>query len=369
MNRLVPAKLTRNSVATAITTVLSFACLPLCQLASSQELEQRVDVTGHVRELADYLDRVEVYAPLSYRNLALFPLRLTEGPTLRGSWLTMDAALDRGLLTVTEMPNGGRVPVVKVMNQSRDDTIFLMSGEVLSGGKQSRTVRQDVILAPGQGIQLDVFCVEGRRWEGKPELAAGKALLPQSIQLELRHGADQQRIWKEVERTNRALGADNATNSLELAINDEQVQNRLVDVRKKFLPEIPGDTVGFLFVDGGRPVGAEFFGREDIAKAMFPKLLDSYAVDVILQRKMHLDSGDAADREAALAFFDNIRRAGSERTTTPGSGAGMRTRVGELAGDGVSLGNTLVHYGVQAHRRFIPLPKPLLERNEAIQGE
>jgi hypothetical protein len=245
-----------------------------------------------------------------------------------------------------------------------------MSGELLAGGKQSRTVREDVVLAPGQEIELNVFCVEGRRWEGKPELAAGKVLLPQSIQMELREGADQQRIWKEVERTNRALGAENATASLELALNDEQVQSRLIDVRKRILPDVPHDTVGFLFVDDGRPIGAEFFGREDIAKALLPKLLDSYAVDVILQRKTQSRGEEAADREAALAFFDEIRRAGSERTTTPGSGAGIRTRANELAGDGVSVGNIVVHFGIQSRGRLIPLPKPLEERDaREQQGE
>ncbi len=36
----------------------------------------------------------------------------------------------------------------------------------------------------------------------------------------------------------------------------------------------------------------------------------------------------------------------------------MRTRGAGLAGDGVSLGGTLVHFGVQAER-IVPLPTPI----------
>ena len=41
------------------------------------------------------------------------------------------------------------------------------------------------------------------------------------------------------------------------------------------MPEIPRGTVGYIFVVHGRAVGAEMFGREDLARELLPKLLDS----------------------------------------------------------------------------------------------
>jgi hypothetical protein len=335
--------------------IVTFAALG--SPVQSKEISKSSGET-HVRELGEYLDRIEIYEPIHFKHLSIFPLRLREGSKLRGTWLTLDAALDRGVLAITEKPDGGRVSVVSVVNQSRDDTVFLMSGEVFSGGKQSRTVRQDVVLAPGQRIDLDVFCVEARRWRGEAELASGKALLPQSIQKELRMGADQQRIWQEVARTNRALGAENATDSLELALNADGVRDRLWEVRKQIVPKMPDDTIGYMFLDGGRPAGAEFFGREDLAASLLPKLLDSYAVDVILQRDDISKFTDVADRDVAVDFFRSIQRAGSQRSATPGSGAGIRMRTDELMGEGISLGDLVVHYSVHSQPRFIPLPKP-----------
>jgi len=336
------------------------AVLALTPLAATAQGVYRSPSDDHVPELERYLDRAQIAEPVTYRSLAVYPILLRDGDELRGGWLTLDEAVSRGDLEVTERGGGGSVPVVVVRNRSRSDHVFIMSGEVLSGGKQTRTVRQDVVLAPGQEIELKVYCVEARRWEGDAKLSAGRALLPQSIQQELRKGADQQRIWSEVARNNAALSAENATGSLERALKSAPVQEKLREVRMRIVPNVPRDTMGFIFVDRyrNRAVGADFFGRDDLARELLPKLLESYAVDLVVIRKDDRHRRGPGGHGAAIDFFERIRRVGSSRTETPGSGAGIRTRSGGLLGDGVSLGGTLVHYGVQTNERIVPLPKP-----------
>jgi hypothetical protein len=325
---------------------------------------QRPSTSGHVPELAAYLDRVEIAEPVLHGRLAVYPVLVSDDVKLRGKWLTLDVALSRGVLVVTEK-GGGSVPTIVVENRSRSEHVFIMAGEILSGGKQARTVRRDVILAPGQRIELDVFCVEAHRWEGEKNFSASGALLPQSIQQELRRGADQARVWSEVARNNRGLGAENATGSLEVAIKAGPVAEKLGEVRRAIVPRIPDGTVGFLFVDRGRALGGEFFGSEEMARELLPKLIDSYAVDcMVLGRAMPDRRGpvdDKIDHNPAVEFFRRVCRSGSERTGTPGSGAGIRTRSGGLLGDGVSLGGTVVHFGVQIQDRIVPIPRPLLE--------
>jgi hypothetical protein len=307
------------------------------------------------------MEHLQLSEPVVCRGLAVYSLQLIGGQTLRGRWLTLDHAVSRGVLRVTERGSGGSVPVVVVENTSRDDHIFIMAGEVISGGKQTRTVRQDVVLAPGQKIDLGVFCVEQRRWRGSLEFQSANQLVPQSIRKELRLGADQARIWSEVARNNRALGAENATGSLELALKSKGVNEQLVKVRRKVVPEIPRGTVGYIFVSRDRAVGAEMFGREDIARDQLPKILDSYAVDFVLQ------GGGGSQHEsrrhsAAVKFYNRMRRAGSQRTTTLGSGSGIRTRADRLVGDGVSLSGVVVHFGIQVSHRIVsaPNPKPII---------
>ena len=321
---------------------------------------------AHVPELSKYLDRAQIAEPIVYRQLAVYPILLRGDAGLRGGWLTLDRAVARGVLVVSEKGGGGSVPAVIVENRSRKDHVFIMTGEVISGGKQTRTVRQDVVLAPGQRVELSVFCVEAHRWQGGEKFSAAGALLPQSIQKELRKGADQSRLWSEVARNNQALKAENATGSLELALKSAPVRKKLAEVQRSILPGVPQGTVGFIFVDGRRALGADFFGREGIARELLPKLLDSYAVDVVLQRAPASHVLPKGEHRAAIDFFERIRRADSQRTSTPGSGAGIRTRSGSLLGDGVSLSDAVVHYGVQIRERVVPqpVPKPHFERQQ-----
>jgi len=327
-------------------------------LGPAAVLAQRPSTDRHVPELSAHLDRVQIAEPVTYRNLAVYPVLVPDARRLEGRWLTMDAAISRGVLVITEKGEGS-VPVVVVENRSRDEHVLVTSGEVISGGKQTRTVRHDTVLAPGQRVDLAVLCVEANRWQGGKDFSAGKTLVPQSIQKELRQGADQQRIWAEVARSNAALGAENSTGSLERALKAAAVQDKLADVRRAIVPGIPDGAMGFIFVDRHRALGAELFGSQELARALLPKLLDSYAVDCVILRKEPLGGVDRTGHQAAIDFFQRVCRAGSHRSDTPGSGAGMRTRADGLLGDGVSLSGTLVHYGVQIQDRIVPLPGPV----------
>ncbi|MEN6450653.1 MAG: DUF6569 family protein [Thermoguttaceae bacterium] len=331
-----------RSLATAAAV---FACL--ASLLVSPALAQRPSTDKHVRELGRYLSGVKVAEPIIYRQLAVYPILTDDVPHLQGRWLTLDEALARGVLVVSEK-GAGSVPVLAVENRSRDEHVLIMTGEVIAGGMQTRTTRHDLALAPGQTIDLEVFCVEAHRWSGEKSFSLGsKTMLPQSIQGKVRGGADQGGVWSEVRRNNRQLQAENATGSLDVAMKAAPVRKRLDDVHRAVVPAIPRGTTGFIFLCDGRPVGAELFGSETLARQLLPKLLDSYAVDYVLLSKSATSRHEARDDKAAIGLFEQICRAGSQRASTAGSGAGIQTRAGGLLGDGVSLDSTLVHYGVQ----------------------
>jgi hypothetical protein len=339
---------------------LFVSALAITVISAATGWAQRPSTDRHVDELAACLDRVQIAEPLSHQTLSVYPILLDGGDRLRGRWLTLDDAIARGSLVVREKQDAS-VPVISVENRSRDHHVFLMKGEIVAGGKQTRTLRGDAVIAPGQSVELSVFCVEAHRWKGDDRFAAGKLLVPQSIQQELRRGADQQRIWAEIARNNEALSVENPTGSLEKAMKDGGVQERLERVRKAIVPRIPAGTMGFIFVDRGRALGVELFGNEDLARSLFPKLLDSYAVDCLLLTREADEKRAQAEHRPAVDFFERVCRAGSERTATEGSGAGIRTRAQGLLGDGVSFERALVHFGVQAETRIVPMPRPRSE--------
>jgi hypothetical protein len=323
-----------------------------------------VPPTGHVPELASYLARIEIGRPLVYRRLMVYPVVLCGGETLGGRWWTVDQAFAQGILAVTETAGGGSVPLVIMENRSRRDFVFAMAGEIVSGGKQTRTFRQDVILAPGQRVDVPVWCVEQHRWRGEAGFRAGGLLVPQSMQKAMRAGADQRAVWAEVDRNNAALGASAPTASLEDGLQAPAVRRELDEVRRSLCPQAPQDAVGFIFVDrfARRGVGAEFFGRAELARALLPKLLDAYAVDFVVPYRGEPDRYAPPHEDLAQRLLDRIRAAGSYRAGTPGSGSGIRTADGGLVGDGAALGGELVHFGCQAEERIVPMPMPAPRR-------
>ncbi len=328
------------------------ASVVLSSFFAEAALGQRPSTDRHVPELAKYFNGVKIAAPIVETRLSVYPVLVDGVPLLHGTWETLDQAIDHGDLIMSEK-GGGSVPQVSVENRSKDSYVLLMMGDVVKGGMQTRTIRQDAVLAPGQRLDIEVFCVEARRWEGEKSFYPGNAKVPQSIQNQLRKGESQSAIWGGVARNNASLGTENSTGSLERALKSPGVERKLDAVRKRIVPQIPRGTVGFIFVHGGRAVGAEFFGSEALARAEFSQLLDSYTVDYVLL------SGPAHNLEvrndtAATDFFERVCRAGSHRVQTAGTGAGIRTDADQLLGDGVSLDSTVVHYGVQLDRKPQP---------------
>jgi len=320
--------------------------------ASAQDVPRPA---GHVPELARYFARVQIAAPVVYGTLAIYPVLLEDGGELPGRWLSLDEAMDRGVLLVREIPGGGSVPVVLVRNTSRRHHMLIVTGEILAGGKQARTVRGDVIVAPGQEVKLKVFCVEARRWEGTAEFSAGKTLAPPSVQLSIRAGAMQQEVWQQIEELNRGLAADNPTKSLQRALAAPHVKRKLQEARQMIIPKIPDDAVGYLFVYRGRVRSGEFFGSAHLARALLPKLIEAHVADCVVLGSTQPAKAPRND-DAVIEFFKRVLRAGSHRVDTPGSGAGIRTNANRVLGEGVSLADHVVHYGVQPAKYRILLP-------------
>ena len=330
-------------------------CLSSLLAIGGTAVAQRPSTDRHVAELGRYFDGVKIAAPIIEQRLAIYPVLVDNVPLLHGAWQSLDEAVSRGTLVIGEK-DGGTVPVVSVENRSREAYILLMMGDVIKGGMQTRTVRHDTVLGPGQRLDLEVFCVEAHRWQGEKGFSAANAKVPQSLQNELRRGASQGDVWKGVARNNASLAAENDTGSLERALKSAPVEKKLEAVRQRIVPAIPHGTVGFIFVHDGRAVGAEFFGSEELARAEFPQLLDSYAVDYVILGGPGRGTTERNDR-AATDFFERVCRTGSQRVKTAGSGAGIRTQAEGLLGDGVSLDSTLVHYGVQIERKVQPQPE------------
>src|SRR4249920_3172534 len=113
---------------------------------------------------------VDYDSAVEFKNLRIIPIRPKNGfgngaPRV----ISLSQAMKQGLATITERGSASteNVHYLRINNHS-DQTIFISSGEVVSGGRQDRMVTRDTLLEPnGKDQYFSVMCVEELRWSEK----------------------------------------------------------------------------------------------------------------------------------------------------------------------------------------------------------
>jgi hypothetical protein len=327
--------------------------------AQENELKTRPGTAG-APEVRRLLSHLEVDAPRRYKNMVVFPIRYTEKQA-PGDWETMAQALEGGRLKVRELPDAS-VPEVEVENVG-DKTVFLLSGEIIAGGKQTRTIRKDTVVEPKQVVKVPVFCVEQRRWKGSREFVSSPNYLPSRLNNAIKRGASQGQVWGEVEERSAAIQAPSATSSLDEVLNSEKAQREFEEVHKGLGKFSPPETIGIAVADArtGKVIGIELFGRRDLFEALQEKLMEGYAADLVLAQT---DGTDAklmeVDQKAVREFIGRLLSLGCGYEDTPGSGRGIDLAGGTLHGKGVVLGEHVIHLSVQEMAVSIEPVKPIV---------
>lgn len=115
------------------------------------------------------------------RNLSVVPLlRPGHGAP---SYRTLDAALARRAVSITELGDGGVVAELQLINRGKRP-LLLVSGEELIGAQQNRVLNVSMVAPAAMTITLPVSCVEAGRWSavgdefgtaGRIHYASGRA--------------------------------------------------------------------------------------------------------------------------------------------------------------------------------------------------
>jgi len=275
-----------------------------------------------------------VLAPVSYRNLTIFPVR---GADLAGSdaYITLDEGTKAGTVIITERsaqgsargtivhPNaanqsaarqqavsyssGASVNELALVNRS-GKKLLLLAGEVVVGGKQDRIVQEDrVIPSISVPVALNVFCVEHGRWTPRTAsytsggTSAARVAAPSDApekfdslgavaHPKLRGAAQDKKaqgeVWKEVSENNARLGTANSTDTYQEVYANKKVAGQVEDYVKALEREVlqPG-VVGVVVARNGEPVWADIFASQRLFASYWPKLLKSYVVDAIGEYK------------------------------------------------------------------------------------
>ncbi len=235
-----------------------------------------------------------------------------------GNYTTLGKALEEKKLTISETGANGEsatVNTLKVENTS-SDSIMLLTGEVVKGGRQDRMIAQDLIIPPHSGkMDLPVFCVEHGRWSYRgardndalvnhADVSMKEACFMQCVTVvtaSARKKAavekSQQGVWDKVAETTVKADAQTSTGTY-TAVTDSSsgIAKDLKEYSGYFKKALLGqdNVVGVIICTGDKIIGADLFATPALFREHTENLLASYVTEAVT-------NGTAAKTEYKLA--------------------------------------------------------------------
>lgn len=214
-----------------------------------------------------------------------------------GPYLSLQEAMTNHKILVTEvgrdndimeesqfdqlvMVGGAEVNTLFVENISAD-TILILGGEVVRGGKQDRMIAQDFLLFPGSGkVDISVFCVEHGRWTAQGDDMSFNVTLdmaPAKVRKAGTETLNQKVVWEEVEDIVMREDIKITTGALAHAVETKAYIDRMKKYEECFTAGWPETVVGVIAIVGSEIVGGDIFASHTLFEKYFPCLLNSYS--------------------------------------------------------------------------------------------
>lgn len=245
--------------------------------------------------------------PYTHENLTIYLIH-GKDPLPGREYFVLSEAITAGMAVVHETSD---VNELSVENLSKERDLYIPAGTIVKGGKQDRTIAQDLIVRPGSGkVAIGAFCVEQGRWRqrGREEVAAftssHQALAGKELKMAARYHNDQGQVWKEVsanqERLSVNTGGDvraaESQSSFQLTLESEAVAKSINGYVEKLSPILAhkDNVIGYAFAINGEVNSAEVFASHALFAKLWPTLLKSSAVEAVAQ------AGEKVDKQVTV---------------------------------------------------------------------
>jgi len=239
-------------------------------------------------------------ADLAYENLRLYPVvasaEITDANARLKNLKTLAEAMQNPGFRILERKQFGRnndlwYQGLTVQNKTQD-TVLLLSGDVVKGGNQDRVLAHHEVILPMTVRNIEVFCVEAGRSSyynpaapaAEKEAAAFKGYYnvacPQ-VRRAVQNTGNQQEVWNAVANVTKANHAESSTKAYTALDNESESKKR----RDAYMHHLEGqfaaqpEVVGVVAVCGDRVLGIDIFGNSDLFRRQYPALLHGYVAE------------------------------------------------------------------------------------------
>jgi len=324
----------------------------------------------------EFLEMLKVGKKQSHQGLTVFPLT-AQKPSLY-EYLTLDEALKGGFITIQEKGQG-IVSEIEVVNRGEKD-VLLIDGEELVGAKQNRILNISLVVAAMTTASIPVSCVESGRWAPKfdgfqsEERMAFHNLRMKKAESVIKSAAagqgfrsDQSEVWNDINVRACAMDASSPTAAMSHIYTTKKAD---IDKLRKDFKAGEGD-VGAVFAVNGKILGADIFDKPAVYQKLFPKVLESYLMEVLAAKKSKETVGD----EEAAAFLAEAKGNLGQILASPGIGNIVRINAKGVVGAALVVKGSVVHTSIFRLEKEVvndevmgsPLSQPSLRRRR-LQG-
>ncbi|MBN8676717.1 MAG: hypothetical protein J0M29_00745 [Chitinophagales bacterium] len=253
-----------------------------------------------------------------YENLRLYPVTADASLISENQSLAQLKTLAEGMHTpgfrLLEHKQFGKQEdnwfhALTVQNKSQD-TILMLSGDVVKGGNQDRVIAHHEVIMPMTVRNIEVYCVEtGRSTYYDPQaspaekdIAAFKGyynVASPSVRRAVHQSQNQQEVWNAVATVTKENDANSATSAY-TALDAETESKKRRDAYFTHLKEAftdRQDVVGMVAVAGGEVLGVDIFGSPELFRKEMGALLHGYIAE------------SAAKTHAEVASEEQVRTA------------------------------------------------------------
>lgn len=288
------------------------------------------------------LANLAIGKPITYKNLTIFPL--TRRFTPKTEYVTLDEAMKKDWLTIREI-GGGEVNFVELRNNG-NKVVFIMTGEMISGAKQDRMLKDDVLIPPkSEWLRVPVYCVEHGRWVTvSPAFKSSELMVPNALRQRARISENQSEVWDEITASQDRLGIVSRTGTAMANYEDEDTRKEIAEYTERFadMPKLAENTVGVCVTTGSRIICVDIFANNTLLMKYWNKLLKSYVMDAIHETKSNIHKAEIQ------GLLDALAHAHCVSTGTPGLGDLL-----EIETD-FGKGSVLIHKANLVHMDFFP---------------
>jgi flavodoxin len=296
------------------------------------------------------LKGVEIGPEQRHANMVIYCLLSAQEAEV--DFITLDDALEKDLLTITEVDNTGHVPELKVANSSTKKALML-DGEELIGAKQNRTLNTTILMAPESESIIPVSCIEQGRWSYKSKKfkSARRTLsaeikrkktrsVSKSLDLNGSYASEQHTVWKMIDAKFEKMSTPRSHTMAASDLYDHHAGSA-EEYLKSFKPV--DNQIGFVAFIDGNLVGLELINNYSLFKDSHSKLVQSYVLDALETSGAQMRANSNSLKCLVLEFLEEAATAPITRRASISLGNDIRINSPIIEGAGLEYENQIIH--------------------------